>query len=298
VSPATRRSGRPRPERLLAPAGGTIFLLSVWEAVAHASGSGWVQGLATLAAGIAVVGLLGPGLAVRKIRVVAVSAPTDTQAGEEFVVSIRANRPCRCIPLRPEGTRVLAGPGADAELVLSPSHRGVLGEVRILVETAAPFGMLWWSVPRVLDLARPVYVAPQAEAGTAGRAGADDADDGTARPESADFGQLRSVREYRAGDSPRQVHWRASAHTGSLMVRESEAPTTASVAVRAVLSDDLEVAEREASHAFGTVKELLRGGHRVLLETNEGATITKAVVADEQAAGRRLARAGVNPWAP
>jgi hypothetical protein len=48
---------------------------------------------------------------------------------------------------------------------------------------------------------------------------------------------------------------------------------------------------------MGTIVEVLGGSRRVMLETVEHGERISAIVADRRSAGRRLARAGVNPYA-
>jgi uncharacterized protein (DUF58 family) len=87
------------------------------------------------------------------------------------------------------------------------------------------------------------------------------------------------------------MHWRATAHTGTLMAREMEAPTAEPVKVTVVLPPDLEPAERVAERALGTVTRLLDQGSPVALTTDEVAGSVVGLVTDRRQAGRRLARA-------
>ncbi len=80
------------------------------------------------------------------------------------------------------------------------------------------------------------------------------------------------------------------------MVRESEQRPDASVRVVADLPDDPEAAERQAEEAMGTVVALLGTGRHVLLETVEDGRRRCMPVSDRRHAGRRLARAGANPY--
>jgi uncharacterized protein (DUF58 family) len=79
--------------------------------------------------------------------------------------------------------------------------------------------------------------------------------------------ELYNLREYRAGDDPRLIHWRSSAKTGTLVVRELEADTSADV--RVVLEGtgarDAERCERALSHAASLAVHLLRAGGGVEL---------------------------------
>ena len=107
----------------------------------------------------------------------------------------------------------------------------------------------------------------------------------------ADVGQPRGARPYRPGDSRRQVHWRATAHAGELMVRELEGPSTEPITVTVILPLDPTEAERVAERALGTVVQLLQRGAPVILSTVEYSGRVVSLVTDRRGAGRRLARA-------
>ena len=107
----------------------------------------------------------------------------------------------------------------------------------------------------------------------------------------ADSGLPRGARSYGPGDSWRLVHWRATAHAGTLMVKELERPSAEPVVVTVDLPEDPDEAERVAERALGTVVALLQGGSTVLLGTLEASGRVVALVADRRVAGRRLARA-------
>lgn len=290
------RRSRPRPDRYRGPVLVTLFLILGWGAVAHASGSGWVQTLGALAAGFAVVGMLAPRLALARASVEVLDSPTDAVTGHPFELTVVATRPCRCTALRPGGPPTLLQPGEPTVLEVRPEFRGSIGSVDLKIATAAPFGMLWWAARYRSPLPRRVLIRPAAAiAARADTTAADRSGDG-GRPRPSPSGDLRGVREYRTGDSPRQVHWRATAHTGSLMVRESETQPASPVHVVAELPDDPARAELAASEAMGTIEQLLRSGRAVILETVEDRRSRSAAVADALGGGRRLARAGKNPW--
>jgi uncharacterized protein (DUF58 family) len=78
--------------------------------------------------------------------------------------------------------------------------------------------------------------------------------------------ELHHLRDYRPGDQPRLIHWRSSAKTGTLLVRELEAETTFDV--RIVLDGVPVVGERlEAalSEAASLAVHVLRAGGAVEL---------------------------------
>lgn len=274
-----------------------MFLLFAFAAVAHASGSGWVQAIGAVTAGLAVVGILGPALIVRRLNVTCVECLRDGTTGEPFSMSLVANYPLRCTPSRPDGEPTVIPDGEQVSVTMTPPSRGVLASVRVRVATAAPLGLLWWSVERVVKLPQTVEISPDVSHGTVFGSESLGDEEGRGRPVPALTGDLRGVRAYRHGDSRRRVHWQATAHTRSLMVRESEESPDNPVRIVAELSDDPASAELEAADIMGAVANLLRAGKRVELETIEHGERVSGLVSDGRRAGRRLARAGVNPYA-
>lgn len=289
--------GRARPEHAFGAVFTACFLLFSWEAVAHASGSGWVQGLGAVAAGVALVGLAGPGFALRRVKLTVTEAPADAGVGQPFSLTVVTTRPCRWRAVAPAGTTTMLLPGRPTRVELRADRRGVLSGVEVNVASAAPFGLVWWSAPCYLRLPQQVTIAPAPVTGDHLVDGALSEHEGLEQAMRAEQGEQRGIREYRAGDSMRRVHWRASAHTGSLMVRELESLLERPYHVVADLSDDVETAELEAGRAMGAIKLLLESRALVVLETTatNGEKVS-ALVEDERAAGRQLAQARPNPW--
>jgi uncharacterized protein (DUF58 family) len=77
--------------------------------------------------------------------------------------------------------------------------------------------------------------------------------------------ELYSLRDYRPGDDPRLIHWRSSAKSGSLIVREREAEDAQDtrILLEGTGTRDAERLERGLSEAASLVVQLLRGGARV-----------------------------------
>jgi uncharacterized protein (DUF58 family) len=288
---------RPRPERFVGPVAMSVFVLLAFAAVAHASGSGWVQAIGAVTAGLAAVGIIGPGLIASRLRVSCVECPRDGTSGEPLAIELVANRPLRCTPSRPRGEPTVVPVGDPVPVRLTPATRGVVPAVRVQLATAAPLGLLWWSVDRVVILPRTIEISPRIAHGNVFGTESTGDDEGQGRPVLASSGEVRGVRDYRHGDSRRRVHWRATAHTGSLMVRETETLPDNPVKVVAELSDDPETAEQQAGEVMGAVGNLLSAGKRVVLETVEHGERVSALVSDARHAGRRLAHAGLNPYA-
>ncbi|MGA3353983.1 MAG: DUF58 domain-containing protein [Acidimicrobiales bacterium] len=291
----TETSGKLRhlalPERAFGPVAGTALLLFVWAGVAHASGSGWVQTVGAVVAGLLLLGLVAPAFAAPGLTVICEMSPTDAVAGSAVELGVVGNRSMRCTPRSIGGAPVLMTRHVPARLSIVPGRRGVLLSVTVRLASAAPFGILWWSRDQLLELPRPLYVAPQVREPRASIREAVAQDKGSSPPRPALTGDLRGVRPYQHGDGRRRVHWHASAHTGDLMVRESEVRTDDPVRIVADLSRDPEVADRLAEEAMGQVVAQLNAGRTVVLETTELSGRVVAQVADRLSSGRRLARA-------
>ena len=279
------------PERALGPVAGTALLLFVWAGVAHASGSGWVQTVGAVVAGLLLLGLVAPAFAAPGLTVVCEMSPTDAEAGSAVELVVVGNRSMRCTPRSTGGVPVLLTRRIPAPLVVVPPRRGVVSTLTIRLATATPFGLLWWSRDQVHELARPLYVAPQARERALPSREAHALEEGSRPPRPALTGDLRGVRPYQHGDGRRRVHWRASAHTGDLMVRESEIRTDDPIRIVTDLPRDLDVADRLAEEAMGEIVAQLSAGRSVVLETTEITGRVVGAVADRLSAGRRLARA-------
>ncbi len=288
-------AGRLRPERWAGPVTSALLLLFVWAAVAHASGSGWVQALGALAAGVALVGLLAPALATNRLQVRIEASPDDATSGRPLRIKVRAESSCRLTPVRPAGTPTNLSAGKSTEVELLPDRRGLLRAIEVDLSSAAPFGLLWWSCRRHLALPRLVVVSPARA--PSGRAGEEVAEPGSASPASrlAEEGERRGSREYQVGDSPRRVDWRSTAHTGSLMVKESDLSLERFVRLRAELPEEPLAAEEAASRLLAAICGHLAEGRPVVVELGEGALHPSRVTSERQA-GRLLARVGKNPW--
>jgi uncharacterized protein (DUF58 family) len=74
---------------------------------------------------------------------------------------------------------------------------------------------------------------------------------------------LHNLRDYRAGDDPRLIHWPSSAKTGSLTVRETEAETMLDTRIVLVGGGDPARVEAGISEAASLAVHLLRAGGQV-----------------------------------
>ncbi|HTW97269.1 MAG TPA: DUF58 domain-containing protein [Acidimicrobiales bacterium] len=268
-------------------------MLLLWAAVARQSGSGWVQAVGAVVAAVVILGLVAPAGAAATLRVAVESSPGDATAGGEVRITVSANRTTRVTPVEPPGAAVITPARRPGEVVLVPARRGVLSAVVVDAASAWPFGLLWWARRLVVELPRPLYVAPRAGA-------ADPAEEvqamrgaETGSPVPARSGELRGTRAYHPGDDRRRVHWPVSAHAGKLMVSEHEEGGRRSpLRIRAELPDDEAAAEERAGRVLGSILSLLESGRSVVLETWEaGRGEVVGPVGDARQAGRRLALA-------
>lgn len=112
---------------------------------------------------------------------------------------------------------------AEARSTNSFVHRGVYPLATLTLSTAFPFGM--FLKQRDIQIAGEVVVWPRSDrpvrapspgGGRVPRAGV------SAHGASGATGEYRSLRAYRPGDDPRDIHWRSSARLREPVVREYE----------------------------------------------------------------------------
>ena len=289
--PARRLRRVPRPEHALGPVASTLFLLVAWAAVAHASGSGWVQAVGAVVAALLLLGLAAPSAAAARLAIVCTSSPSDAVAGDPVVLEIVSSRALRCSPLSPSGPPMLVSAGVPAEITATPELHGLCSTVTVRLGSAAPIGLLWWSRDQVVTVPRTVHVSPRLGTPHVAVALSRAAEEGASVRAPDQSGDPKGVRPYEHSDGRRRIHWRASAHTGALMVREAEAARDDPVLVVADLGPEPIAGEAAAEDALATVVDQLARGRQVVLETTELAGTVRAPVHDRLSAGRRLARA-------
>jgi uncharacterized protein (DUF58 family) len=122
---------------------------------------------------------------------------------------------------------VEAGGHASARGAITFPRRGVYPLSRIIVSTSFPFGL--FAKERDVEVPGSIIVWPRADRAvrTPRRLGAaaSRALAGTMAARGAERGQFRGLRTYRAGDDPRDVHWRTSARLPEPVVREYDRDT-------------------------------------------------------------------------
>ena len=245
---------------------GSGLALVAFAGVAHSSGSGWVQAVGALLAGVLLTGLVAPVIPARRATVRCTSCPSDAEAGGSVEITLVANGPVRIRPLDPTGTEARAsGPprgSRQVSVTVTPQRRGVLTAVRVEVGSSAPFGLVWWARQTMVQLPRPLHVAPRLGHPRPLGVAAQDPPGDAWRRMAADTGEPRGIRPYQAGDTRRSVHWPATSHVGSVMVRERERQTDDPVLVELVLPADPRAAEVETEVTRASITVALCGGNR------------------------------------
>lgn len=278
-----------------------------------------MQALGDVVFAALLVGVVGPAVVVARVRIglpradgaAGAAGATDAVAGRELRVEVECDRRVRVRPLDPPGPvqmigpvrrsrrRASAGTVIPAEkLILEPDHRGAYRSVLAEVASAAPFGIQWWS--RRVELSRPdaeylLYVAPRRGRAAPVKATADPSTGSIIGRRSWVVGELRAARPYVSGDLRSAVHWPATAHTGELMVRETEATGAEPIEIVVSLPPDPDQAERAAEDALAKILDALDRNVPVVVSTEEAGGPRRAGVDDRRQAGRRLAAAVAHP---
>lgn len=235
---------RPTPKAGIVGAVGGVLVV-----VGTTAQAGW---LFVLAAGV--LGLAASGVVVSHRLAAAEithSLPARARVGEAVPVRLHlrstGNRRLPLLRLREDfpafepvsvaSEAVPVGRTATTELTRVAVRRGVFAEGEAELSTAAPFGLT--RTRRVVDfrshlIVHPAWTTlsgfplPETPAATA--------DEALASVRAGHGEVFAGVREYRPGDQRRWVHWRSTARTGRLVVREHEEPAQSPVVL--VLAGD------------------------------------------------------------
>lgn len=186
--------------------------------------------LAFLLAAVVHNGVVMAHLRLSGLRIVALHAD-PVHAGEWLHLRVRVEsgkrsrdgvvlQPADGAPAMLPATLDAPDTDADVEIALPAPRRGLMDLGRLRISTTRPLGLArawsgWRPRERVL-----VYPAIEKNAPPLPGAGGD----GTPRPRAQRSGEdTHHLRDYRSGDAPRQIAWKASARLDRLMVREYEA---------------------------------------------------------------------------
>jgi uncharacterized protein (DUF58 family) len=261
--------------------------------------AGWLY---VLAAGV--LGMVGSSLFYpHRLRHIEVrrSLPPRAVVGDEVRVGLSVTNHARrsVPPFRIEDRFPALGGGAAACERLGPEaraeiqlprvaeRRGIFEWAPVTLSCGAPFGFMrttrtvevaspFVAVPRWVDLRSFPILEPSSYPSDVlherARMGAGE--------------EFLGVREYRAGDSPRSVHWRSTARVGRLMVREYEEHPSARVAVVLTGADHGTPPDSSFEHlvsgAASIVLYALATGHPVELVRAEAGGLAEVLVEPEK----------------
>ncbi|MFN2587882.1 MAG: DUF58 domain-containing protein [Actinomycetota bacterium] len=234
---------------------------SVLVVVATTAQAGWLFVLAAGVLGLAASGLVA-GHRLAAVEVVH-SFPARARVGEPVAVRLRVRGPgTRRLPLMRIEDRfpafdplavaseaVAAGDSVAVETTRVAVRRGVFEEGTAVVSTGAPFGLT--RTRRELPVRSRLIVHPawtELRGFPLPDTPAATADEAIAATRSGHGDVFAGVREYRPGDQRRWIHWRSTARTGRLVVREHEEPSRSPVVL--VLSGDPEPHEEQVWEAL------------------------------------------------
>jgi len=170
---------------------------------------------------------------------------------------------------------VPASSTVEKPVMLTATKRGQLKIASCRLATRFPFGFFYKTktIPLLLETVvfpfiRPVKLPEQSETALEG--------EGKVQLRGE---ELHAVREYQPGDSLSSIHWKSTAKTGNLRVKEFQSQSQQCYTVFLNLTDpgtnklvQDEVLEDRVSEAASLVYHLIRRGHEVSLKTEENQT--------------------------
>ena len=266
-----------RPRRTIRPTRDGWWCLGAAVGLGFAAmntGNNLLYLLASLLLGLVIVSGVLSEQSMRRLRLAAV-LPEEIYAGRATVVGARlANRkrwlPSYSVALETEGRRLYVDRLAAGEerLVTWETRFDARGRRRLpglRVTTRFPFGLFVKAGRVALDDEVVVFpaVRPLDAAWRRRLVG------GGARPQRrrGRGHDLYNLRDYRAGDDPRLIHWRSTAKSGGLVVRELEAETALDTRIVLVGDGRRDAARLEAAlaEAASLAAYLARAGAAVEL---------------------------------
>lgn len=213
--------------------------------------------------------------------------PRSITRGEPAAMRYTISKTAERLPSFAVSVRERSGGDAGFVLALAPDtqasvrtrsifpQRGVIELRDIVVSTTFPFGLFAKERDvRAYDvvLVRPPVTRPVRAVRGGGREGVR-LPEFAARAAGGERGEFRGLRAYRAGDDPRDVHWRSSARRSEPVVREYDRElgrcytlfldTTEPAGAQAETAVDIAAALAAAGTARGDLIGLLAGAESV-----------------------------------
>ncbi len=256
---------------LLVPASLAVAL----EGLAWLTGTVWLHVLAAVSAAVVVASLLqSPRISG---LVVTVEHPTATTVGQtashRFTVTNVGSRRTSLAHLR-DHTHGVADvvvlvpalaprESATVSVVRTATDRGVTPGHALTVSSSSPFGVVL--VTSNSAVAVPLVVRPALVPVPVVNPREPDDERSSRASVRRDGPTVRGLREWRNGDDARQVHWRASARRGQLVVLEREAPRRPTLNLLAITASDRPTWERSVRVLASLAVQGVRAGHDVNL---------------------------------
>jgi uncharacterized protein (DUF58 family) len=172
-----------------------------------------------------------------------------------------ARRPIVLAPAaRPKVQRFLVDESAPGMIVLAPRRRGVVHTLLVDATVTGPIGLVECARRLRVPLSTSVTIGPAPLPFELDWPHPRAVSFGLSEPAPVGDELYRTVRPYVRGDSRRRVHWKASAHEGTLMVKESDGTGVASVRIILQLDGPGAAAEVAVARAGWTAREALARG--------------------------------------
>jgi len=283
-------------ERHLGVTAGSVVVGLVVGAGVLVAGPLGLGAVAVFAVGAVVV--LDVVVAVNATRRLAITGrvhPCDVVVGDRFAIELDVRGRGLAVALGlpgPKAQMLVVDPPAAGALEGLAGRRGVTRQIVLSVRSTGLCGLVACTRTHHVRLPRQLEAGPRpVPSGSAFPDLGGGWGEGAAA--AAHDGELvRGLRDYVPGDRLRQVHWRATAHTGELVMKETEEPQAPVLHLVLDLATGGAQGEAAAGRAAWYAGEALRRGYQVTLTTMEdGHPLTDATPSMLQV-NRRLARAG------
>jgi uncharacterized protein (DUF58 family) len=266
----------PSPDRtltqvILVPAS----LAMAFEGLAWLTGTVWLHVLAAVSGAVVVAALLqSPRITGLVITVEHPTAVTVGQAStHRFTVTNTGSRTTSTAHLR-DHTHGMADvvvlvpalaprESASIDVVRTATDRGVTPGHALTVSSSAPYGVVLATSKSAVAV--PLVVRPALVPVPVVNLREPDDERASRASVRRDGPTVRGLREWRSGDDARQVHWRASARRGQLVVLEHEAPRRPTLNLLAITASDRPIWEHSVRVLASLAVQGVRAGHDVNL---------------------------------
>lgn len=249
------------------PLGLGLLVIAMATFVAIVGGGGNVSGLyLPVAAIVAVAGDAAVGFIGTRRCEMEVAAPSTVTTHRPFTIGLHALRgvPGATVRLPPLKNEIPVVVGATVAAEHPGLEHGTYRFVVVEWTTTGPLGLGRAQRTHIVSLSPALAATPgPARAPEIARL----VDDATPGGWEESPWEIRGLRPYQPGDPRSRVHWRASARTGQLLVREPQLGGEGVVHV--VLRMDIDHDHRALSRCRGVVEQLMSHGRPVELTVHE-----------------------------